>query len=309
MPDLITHHLFGQQVLDTAALPSIAYKSIANYPGVFYWGAQGPDLMFYHRVLLGGSKLNQAARTMHREQPGKLMEEFVRIILSAPQNCREILISYFCGFLCHYALDAVVHPYVYFWQKDFCQMNDDLSPSGAHSFIESSIDMALHQRLTGFSAHDFDLRQFSIPAPQKNVIAWCYSRLLLNVYGLSFSPQTIEECFADTMRLEKLFYGDHKLLAKAVALTERFSGRRGAASGHFKLKSTPPDWDCLNLSHSSWQNPYDHSICYESIPQMMERAKEDLLHYYDLYLPMLIRGEAQNIPLSVNFRGELVESV
>ena len=82
MPDLITHHLFCQQVLDNAALPPDAHRAIANYPSAFYWGAQGPDLLFYHRVLFGGSRLNAAAKFMHRSDTNKLMEEFILWISS-----------------------------------------------------------------------------------------------------------------------------------------------------------------------------------------------------------------------------------
>ncbi len=308
MPDLITHHLFCQQVLDNAALPPDAHRAIANYPSAFYWGAQGPDLLFYHRVLFGGSRLNAAAKFMHRSDTNKLMEEFIRILITAPKSCKDILISYFCGFLCHYALDSVMHPYVYFWQKEFCDINDDLSPSGAHSYVESSIDVALHQKTFGFSANDFDLKPFSLPTAQKNAIAWCYSHLIKNLCNETYPPQQIEECFADMLRMEKLFYGDHKFIARAVSFAEQFSGKRGAASGHFKLKSAPPNWDCLNLSHNSWQNPYTMTIGYESVFQLMQQAENDLMLYYDQYLPMIVYREPSPTALINNFKGEPIQN-
>lgn len=181
MPDFVTHHLFGKTVAFTMTkdhtLPKQVMHISCTYPTAFAWGLQGPDPMFYHRILLGGSSLNDAAHNMHYYYTGQLFEEMLLAIQSAPLSCQSILLSYFCGFVCHYALDANVHPYVYYWQKEIRSINPDLAASGAHAYIESSIDAALYKKVTGRSVTAFDIKkQYSLPrgAEKCHCMAACY---------------------------------------------------------------------------------------------------------------------------------------
>lgn len=48
--------------------------------------------------------------------------------------------AYALGFLCHYALDQVIHPYVR-WQ---CRPGGDFSMEGGHGYLEEAIDSALY---------------------------------------------------------------------------------------------------------------------------------------------------------------------
>ena len=54
------------------------------------------------------------------------------------------MISYFCGFICHYALDRSVHPFVY-WAMEDIKKREHITyhPFVLHNRIEFNIDMIL----------------------------------------------------------------------------------------------------------------------------------------------------------------------
>ena len=87
--------------------------------GVLFWGCQGPDPLFYRKILLG-SPLHKLGNRMHSEKTDELFAALSRAVRDLSGDAQEIAAAYFYGFVCHYALDSEIHPYVYCRQVQFC---------------------------------------------------------------------------------------------------------------------------------------------------------------------------------------------
>ncbi len=306
MPDFITHHIFGKNIATNQNLIPQAAAAIKQYPQSFIWGQQGPDPLFYHRTLLGANDVNTVGSEMHHLYTSQLMEEFARLILTAPLACKEMLFSYFCGFLCHYACDSVLHPYIYHWQHQIVADNPSLTPSGAHVFFESCMDSALYKHLTKKDITKFSFgTQYDLSIPEKNAIGWCYSNIIQTLYGKQVSIGQIESCFSQMLYFERLFYGNHPKLAKTVACGEKLIGRKGQGSGHFKLKDASPELDCLNLSKAAWENPFTGEVSYDSIFGLLKQAAQTAVSLIALYGQMITDNQIHFVKLPVTFCGEL----
>ena len=83
---------------------------------------------------------------MHSEKTDELFAALSRAVRDLSGDAQEIAAAYFYGFVCHYALDSEIHPYVYCRQVQFCTENPKLSASAVHSRIESDIDYLLYER-------------------------------------------------------------------------------------------------------------------------------------------------------------------
>ncbi len=305
MPDFVTHHLFGRQILSDPELPGAIKKTVQKYPQAFAWGLQGPDLLYFHRVLLSGGEINDLGRQMHRLYTSQIFEEYVKRILIAPFGCRDILIAYFYGFICHFCVDAALHPFIYFWQGEFSALNPQLHTSGIHSYIESCIDTALYEKITGHNITSFDVSaQYTLPQPQKNAIAWVYSNLARDLFGCELPPKSIESCFDSGISLQKLFYGNHPRIVQAVSKAESWIGKAGTGTGHFKLRGSKPDWDCLNVTGNAWCDPYSKDIRYESVFTLLQNARRMAFALFGGYRRMLESGQAHFLKLPCNFCGE-----
>ena len=144
MADFVSHHLFGRQAL--TVFPAPAQRAAACRPACFFWGCQGPDPLFYRKILLG-SPLHKLGKRMHSEKTDELFAALSRAVRDLSGDAQEIAAAYFYGFVCHYALDSEIHPYVYCRQVQFCTENPKLSASAVHSRIESDIDYLLYERM------------------------------------------------------------------------------------------------------------------------------------------------------------------
>ena len=103
MPDPVVHVSFGREVL--ASLPEEVREAVLPEPYTF--ALFGPDVWFLYKPL---GRHESRGRRMHTTKPGLfLMSLLRRARISA---CRKEMFSYLAGFMCHYALDSTVHPYV-----------------------------------------------------------------------------------------------------------------------------------------------------------------------------------------------------
>ena len=106
MPAFSTHYLFARELMEQieAMTPETRLD-----PDAVYYGTQGPDVLFFHRILptMPGKSCNPAGSRMHRANPNVLFEAMLRYAQALPEAGRDQALSYIYGFLCHYALDRV----------------------------------------------------------------------------------------------------------------------------------------------------------------------------------------------------------
>lgn len=129
MPTTYTHYRFGRDVLKR--LPEPIREQILPYLGLYDIGLHGPDLLFYYKAL-SKNAVNQTGFSMH-ERPAR---DFFRTAKSAMDQTSEPGpgLAYLYGFICHFALDSICHPYI----------EEQVRKTGiTHSEIEAELDRAL----------------------------------------------------------------------------------------------------------------------------------------------------------------------
>ena len=107
MPSAYAHYRFGRQVCPL--LDSAGQRTILSRPEPFLIGLHGPDIFFYHHPL-GSSAVKQMGHRMHAESAEAFFRPAADRLALHPD--RQAGLSYLYGFLCHFALDSVCHPYV-----------------------------------------------------------------------------------------------------------------------------------------------------------------------------------------------------
>ena len=159
------------------------FRSVAaQHPAVYRWGQQGPDPLFFHKVLLG-SPTHKLGNRMHSEQTGALFTVFSEAVARLTGEQRSIGAAYFYGFLTHYAMDSSIHPYVYYTQYQSMQRNKKEHPSAIHCRIESDIDSAICMERTGNSVIQMDLNEcYKLTDEETAVMAVLLHHLLDKVY-------------------------------------------------------------------------------------------------------------------------------
>ncbi len=146
MPELITHCLISDKV--SAKIEDKDIRAlISRFPKEFMLGAQGGDLFFfYHYGLLKKKEsVPEFGERLHVEKVDAFFKAGAEYIKAHPS---EPLLSYFLGYLCHYAADRNVHPFVY---------KKSNNTTTEHHHIEFMLGKQFLTDTTGESALDFDM--------------------------------------------------------------------------------------------------------------------------------------------------------
>lgn len=106
MPATYAHYKFGRLVYKS--LPKEIKAIIRENKEAFLLGLHGPDLVFYYRPVWK-NRINQIGVQMHKEPAIDFFEKGRQKYQERPGN---VLLSYLCGFLCHFMLDSECHPYI-----------------------------------------------------------------------------------------------------------------------------------------------------------------------------------------------------
>lgn len=146
MPGPLTHLLFAQSLIPT--LVEI-FPFLASYKEEFKLGSLGPDpfyffgsLQFQHPDKAMAKKLGSQ---FHLDHP---LKTFLPLLKTAHGSFQEknIFFSYLLGFITHYVLDVVMHPYV-FYHSGFNEFGsiDSMPYRADHIRLEHSLDLAFLQ--------------------------------------------------------------------------------------------------------------------------------------------------------------------
>lgn len=106
MPATYAHYIFGKKVY--RALPGELREMIKENKAAYLLGLHGPDLLFYYKPY-SKNRINQLGVKMHGQTALSFFENARKQYQKRPNY---VLISYLCGFMCHFMLDSECHPYI-----------------------------------------------------------------------------------------------------------------------------------------------------------------------------------------------------
>lgn len=270
MADFVSHHLFGEQA--QSVFPAPVQELIGKHPVSFRWGCQGPDPLFYRKILLG-SPLHKLGNRMHSEKTDELFAALARGVHCLTGTAQETAAAYFYGFVCHYALDSEIHPYVYCRQEQIRSADAKLHASAVHCQIESDIDYLIYERAYHAPVTNFrPAGLYALPAEEKAVLAVLLHAVLENVYGEDVPVRDLRRSFDEMLSWENFFYAEKRTVYRSAQKLERLAGRGALLTGHMKVER--PAWDALNEQHTPWHNLWRlEETRTDSVPELFGLAR------------------------------------
>ena len=274
MPDPVTHYVFGQQVM--AQLPEEVRKA-ANAP-YFQRALQGPDPWSCLGVFGGKDKrYSRRGVEMHRTKSGQFLTALTH---RAKED--EAMFPVLAGFICHYCLDRLTHPYI------VCKGG---IKDGGHTRIERAIDSYYIRTVYGKAPW-----HFSMP---RNVFS-CkrYPESLRQ--GLNAAHREVygwEDVFPmlnQSLRDERRFYGLMQDPFGIVHMLLRLLPGKTNYSlySYFHREIDGKRLDYLNENHTPWQHPYaPETQSTDSFFDLFDRAKNEAAALIQAAYAWMTRGE------------------
>lgn len=290
MPDFTAHHLLGQEVL--RRLPEEGKMAIMQAPAAFFWGLQGPDPLFY-----GGHRLARYGSLLHRQPPERLLRLLFLQAAHAKGQRKKLLNSYLLGFLCHYAMDSGLHPYIFCLERRLRSACPQRQWEALHGELECQLDGALYrlqkkEPVTRFRPDNYLL-------DPETCAAFCrlYRALLSALFGIQVRPGQIAGAFRRCLRVSRLVYTRTARIGRpALFALETAVGHPGVFSSHVK-RTGELGRDILNLQHCAWQDFSQPATGHtESVPELFEAASEKALALCRLFLPAMATGLCPSLP-------------
>ena len=276
MPEIVTHHFFGKKVLQD--LPQEIREQID--PALYRTGVRGPDPLGIVRFwcLPVWKKLHGRSSVMHNLHSGAFFERLSREARAQAGELQTQLFSYECGFLTHYFLDSVCHPYVIY------RTGLGRAYAGNHRSLEHAMDrlelvrngLALRKRPI--------LRQIL----QKNGLPRTMQRAIEAVYEDTFGWNDAWKQINHALKDERRFV---RLIEDPAGWLARFA--KGGTLGSLSYaENAYTKADIENEQHQEWRNPYEPAmVSNQSFGELTELAGKQVRQAIcDLYA--YIRGEA-----------------
>lgn len=275
MPGYDTHYVFG--VHSYRRMPDSDIKlSIYKEKSAYTLGLLGPDIFFYYATEVVAARKNIGS-LMHTEKTDKFFNYCIKYVETTHGKAKDIAISYLSGFLSHYVLDCLVHPFVY-WMTDYMNKSKDYLQK--HFSLETDIDILLLKTYLGVTPKEFFKNsQIELSDYQKDVISDMLHYAIRNIYENSrITKKGIRVAIVSLQKEHKVLKLISSKMKNAIGTIEyAFVGQRYLAP-LIPGGNDPKNDDPLNLNHSIWFNPWDTSISSnQSVPDLLNQARERYL--------------------------------
>lgn len=276
MPAAITHYLLAERVME-----EIKKKDLQqNLDGdAFFWGAQGPDFLFFHRALpwWKGESLREYGSRIHRAKPSETISILKEYMVSGGGLAQ----SYMCGFLCHYSLDRTAHPFVNDSAAKLLERHPEQSLFVFHNEIESALDVIMLRYERNEIPFDFDLRN-TLPENSgvQNMIASMYDFLLGRMFGVSVGRSCLQQATEDARHAMRYLNDRTALKRQFLRRFEDKAKKPWILSSLLRPMCEEDGWDYANTLYNVWEKdgvPHSESFfdLFESaVAQAMDMIEE-----------------------------------
>ena len=275
MPALITHHIFGEDVI--ASLPD-GIVSGEEEKLAFLLANQGPD-----PLLARFSTLPATARACHRLarliQGGCVTRAFWALrdgVSRLPASDEGVGRAFALGFLGHYALDRAAHPLVVSQQRALAEVDRTLAAVArdVHAVIESDIDSWILWEKRGATVLERPAAGNLMRTERiERVGGALVSQLSLAVFGIGLGAREYAGSVRDLERAYRLIDPAGSPRARAVGALERLARGHSwaAAAAHYVRRCE--DCPAANLDCLPWRDPFTGRVRTESLADLFDEAR------------------------------------
>lgn len=295
MPGFYTHMISADKAI--ATLDSAEIKAlIEKHPREFYLGVQGPDFFEYDTKAFASEEASQRMSPFFHS---RTVNESICSMLSRLSTLegaeRDAMFSYILGYLLHYSVDAMIHPYIYYRTGvKFAQVKDPDRFPLYHNKLEAEIDVLLLEK-NGLPEPKDYVPSNRIDASVDSIrsIARIYMYVCKGVYGKNVSKEHIIKGFANMKKMVDLYSAPTTLYKLSNGVKGIFkSASAKAERAHFRVPSSiDRSLDQLNLNHRAWKWTWDDRRTFtDDVVTLLDKAIARALTYFSAAYELIYRN-------------------
>lgn len=278
MADFLTHIVLADAVLKRIESRRI-FEGVNKKRSLYHLGAQGPDPLFFYNCFPGSGKgaLKDLGSMMHRKKTGAfLLKGFEKLQdVSYDKSWMNIAI-YMCGFICHFTLDRIIHPYVY-WATDQWIWGVDGTPrTVTHQQVETALDTIYWKEIKGKPASaEKTSKLVNIGKQWPEGVQALLIEVYKDIYGIETSENELNKILKDFYRGHDLLYDPKGWKKALIHWLDSFTGG-GVKPPKYPypvVADSSIDW--ANRKKRTWVNPFVEGETHEtSVDEIIEDAAD-----------------------------------
>ena len=258
--------------------------------GLVYLGAQGPDPLYYNFFRKTAKDFRFYADRMHDTNTRLLFKNMISYVKS---HLTKDTYSFLVGFICHYALDVSIHPYVYHnvgvYNK---KLPSTHSYRGLHLKFERSIDAALIMKEQGIPSRKMKLAKDyfiveEVPTEVANIIGYALKQTYGKTEGNEMYSLAVQIMHKNVRRIITDRFGIKKQLLRIMDLfyNKDLFFRDLSFFNHLE------DYDYLNETKTTWYHPVTNEPLDYSVEEIFENARVFALDMINRLRPYLYENK------------------
>lgn len=268
MPDILCHLICADET--TKTLNDDVKEIILANKKVFNLGAQGPDLFFYYKPQpwLNSNQMGDNSEMIHTSMINEFFINGAKRIKHAismdPMGFYKSTVkttaihkefAYLAGFLSHYALDTIGHPYIFYFSG--------VDSGHNHKYFECVLDTLISDIYNGKKAKLHKTSSaVTLTKHEGKLISLYLSKVIQDTFSKKIEVNEITRCFKDMSSTLKSLYDPISLKRGTYKLVDKASKSKGRIiTATFPAKYNK-DIDFLNIKKATWLHPCDDTIVY-----------------------------------------------
>jgi len=287
MPAAIAHELFGEDIL--AQLGEKPYPT-RDEQDAFLLGNQGPDPLFYLFVRSSNIEARRMGSTLHREAYAAFIQSMIDFLGIIRTEELGVAQAYVAGYLCHYALDSLAHPYIHWFETRLVESGvpgiEDAAPQ-IHGQIESDLDSYLLWQWKGIDVYGYRPFADMLEASDRvlRIVDRIYCFAAAGACKVILEPDTFSRAVRSMRRMQRVFYSPRGVKRTLLGKVERIAVHHSLAQAmsHSARIHGVCDWD--NRDHGRWVNLYTGERSTASFMDIVDHARmvalDDLQKFTD----------------------------
>lgn len=274
MPGYITHNFFGKEEFKKINESKVK-EAIRENRTVFNIGLQGPDIFFYFPGYFLINKKNLGS-IMHSGKTSEYISKMLDFALNLDEEDeKQIAIAYLAGFLGHYSLDRICHPYIY-WKTDRMNITNDYHAK--HVALETDIDFMICEKYYKKKISEFPYGELvRLNKQQLDILAHMLSYSLKNTFKyIRFNYEMAYAALVNFRMIINQIKDKQGSKVRIVSKTENLV----IGHEHFSTLFVNDNYiikniDPLNMEKIKWYNPWNDKIqSNRNFEELMEDSSE-----------------------------------
>ena len=257
MPSTVTHSYFMRDVynkLDDKIKDNIILEDAKTF-------AQGPDIFYFYNMCFGkkSNKYRNMGNYMHKHNVNLYFNNMINYIKNNNLEPDKQCISFLYGSICHFVLDSVVHPFVFYKTGVFNKKDaKTYKYNGLHQEMEYYLDAYLIFQNEKIEAKDYKMYKYILNNDKLNDNTLSLiGDVIKDTYDFENMDKIYGKCIKDMKRFFKLFnYDPYGIKKKCYSLLDIFTPKGFIRKKKFSFYLTHNSKKYyLNLDKNEWNHP------------------------------------------------------